>query len=157
VFRAFAWTGDLRLLHAVLSQSPIHLFVILVGGTRSPLGFDRVTYFEEKIDAVENWAEYSIGTVANRERWRVRAAAGGEPVEAWLDIDDGPFRLRADTPILGPMALPTEEGSVAGAALQTLVAKALRCDLYITEAPDLIDFDGGTGYKMLQEALRKNW
>lgn len=153
VFQSFARNDDLRLLHNLLRQSPIHVFVIPVGSTSTPRGFDRTTYIGHAIDAVENWAQYAICPVGDREQWVVCSAAGGEPIEARLDVDDPPFRLRAGLPIGGPIALPIAEDTLAGAAFQTLVAKALRCDVYVTDVPAMIDLDGKSGYKYPTEAV----
>jgi hypothetical protein len=124
-----------------------------VGGVEAPVGFDTYHHIASGLDVVENWTRYVTKKAPDRTRWYLRAAAGGEPLEAWLDVDDPPFRRRAGLPPSGPFALPTDEDTTAGAAFQTLVAEALRCDLYITDYPGAIDLDGETGYKYPIEAV----
>jgi len=146
-------TPDGNLLYRLLTQPHVHVFVIPVGGTTPPSGFDRVRHAGQTREVVENWALYEVIDARGRTHLFVRSAAGDEPIETLLNVDDEPFKWSAGVPVDEPFELPIDEEGRAGAAFQTLVAKELQCDLYITDAPDAVDLDGETGYRYPTEII----
>jgi hypothetical protein len=141
------------LLGRLLCQEPIRTFIIPVGATPPPPGFKWCRYGTGPMEAVENWSEYATTEARGRARLIVRASACGESTETPLDVDDIPFRRSAGLPVDEPFVLPTSEDDPAAPAFQVLVAKALRCDLFITVRPALTDLDAGGGYKHPTEPI----
>ena len=146
-------TEDGRLLKYLLSEAAVRPVVIPTSNRQPPKGFEHVTVAESGTNAWMHWAQYHRELGTPETRLEVAALLEESVMRERLLVDDPWYRHVAGLKPIAGFAFPADGRSRQGAAFQLLVAKALRCDLFITDLSAAVDLDGDTGFQYPVETV----